>query len=1695
MSAFCFSLLCGGVHRQALCNNNNNNIFLSVTAVGYKPKSQLTGLASDSPPHQLMDKASPNLSTASKSASLPGYNNRGFHGAVYNNPSSQATVTSLYGGGGGGANALSSFVNKNQTDQKSVSKVVATDQQPLAGQKKKKWTGWSGFFRRNSKPSSAQQTAPPVHDDTISSDEETGPAQQHHHQQHQATSHSRLVGSPVASGGCHQAKALTSEEASKKRLFLQHPPRTLSKDRSPVVDSLSPLQSDLSASQTSLSRKERRDAILARAQARRQNNGAISAGGSSSDEQPDNVDVQVHHQHLRAPSPSSYWRCGGHHQSQESLTSNGSASRSAGHAKSRTGRTERYLQRRSRDEDSLRREMQQTTQQQQQQQQQSQSSRHASPSCADWPSTCAQLNPSTSKLPGGGASNQRWLSPVSSSIQGPWGGAPATAAAHHHPETGPSNGVQRVMGESPVTLRKPAYNSHNNSHNNNNSPVVGRAQSALVTHPKLSTPPPPPPRNPLKKSYLLQVQSGDQQQTGQQPGQQLPLHSSSGRPTSFSFGDLSRFGQQQQQQQQQQHQLSPGPSSLHDYQNVDQDGRLIPTSNSHALHLPVTSPVQRRVLNSSPQQRQQPGSPSGRHHSAFFPSVSAKSPSPFKSPDQERSKPPPWLASPVSAMKQSAASPCAPPVREFWRSKEVQQQKQTPTSTKSARERLAPFHLTGNNGSVSSLNSDLSSPRSRDPGAQHHNNSNSSNNAVAISPAGVDCPPFYMATTTGSALNSVNGAAAAAGTPRNRFPPVSNDHNNTNNNQQQQPPHHHVRELSQLKPSTDRHLEQAICELEQIYRSLKLDGDEDLLDRAERRDLPTVHQQLAQLPYSSVSAASVCSGSESGGDPLGGHGITSDLDTMMNWSISGSFENLGSASTTTTSANNTEPQRVRAPPNRRSAVPDKVADDMAVRRLAAAARKSQCNDPQAIAAQSGSYLLLSPSLTAAMATDSPDLDGSGCSRSGSFSPDEPDVIYDDVAYRQIRQANKSLRVAEPQPPFGIPLGPVTPASPSDYLHSSVTPEQMDLRPLLHPTKYPDLVRDDLAFRNLRKDAGQLQLPPGPVNTDKLDDLLLQYVPQQSATKSLKKKRAIRSLSANIGQLIRMDAARPSGGGGVVDFNRANDDREEEEDERYIGFNPFDSRAQSLSDLLDESAGYPTNNNTYNSNNNSNQLGKCAKTPRAVKQRSGLKRVGKSVEPDDVDAIIQRQVRPMASWVERAHLSDVPASSTETITNVTERVPALAKLYPTSALATTRKSEVVAPVQQQQQQQPPDLEMDHLICELSECSVAAPPATAPAAPGAGRRRQVDSSGLQLALKPPTGAGSFSSEVPGASSTSPAASLHCWEESPLFQSTPQFHFTQQQQQQQQQRSASPANSSDSGQVSCCAREVRQILHHQIRQEEKERERLASMASSSSGEGTGSEPAGSIQRPDPTTPLHPHAACRSSPAVRLPPVQVASDDTVCKLHETIVTSTSVAYTGHVETAITTTTTTTMSPSPIVVQQTVDWVLPNEPGSDDGIDSLPARSSSRSSPEMEEWSNSSRLSSTSSSSSSSGHDEEDRENEVVVAGPIPVEQGQLSVCQSAARWLSMSDGQGQGKMSAPAHHSWGWLGGGGGDGDGRGAAAETAPTTTTTAQHIIVMHQVVCAGCILTSLLTLCGLDLTTCAQLLLALLALAAVFCDMH
>jgi hypothetical protein len=94
------------------------------------------------------------------------------------------------------------------------------------------------------------------------------------------------------------------------------------------------------------------------------------------------------------------------------------------------------------------------------------------------------------------------------------------------------------------------------------------------------------------------------------------------------------------------------------------------------------------------------------------------------------------------------------------------------------------------------------------------------------------------------------------------------------------------------------------------------------------------------------------------------------------------------------------------------------------------------------------------------------------------------------------------QVVEPQPPFGIPLGPITTATDSDYLHTKPTRSERSRSPYM-PSCEPDLVTDDLAFRNLRKDAqqnGSSTASPSP-------------------SFGYRKKRAVRSLSANLYGLI------------------------------------------------------------------------------------------------------------------------------------------------------------------------------------------------------------------------------------------------------------------------------------------------------------------------------------------------------------------------------------------------------------------------------------------------------------------------------------------------------------------------------------------------------------------------------------------------
>lgn len=261
-------------------------------------------------------------------------------------------------------------------------------------------------------------------------------------------------------------------------------------------------------------------------------------------------------------------------------------------------------------------------------------------------------------------------------------------------------------------------------------------------------------------------------------------------------------------------------------------------------------------------------------------------------------------------------------------------------------------------------------------------------------------------------------------------------------------------------------LEDALDELEAIYKSLRL-GDEDLLDRAERRDVPpAVTQKL----------------------------LTKMPDTYVNW---GASRGAQSDSGYNYDIDTVDAQR-RKQTNRRSAVPDRVNDDMAYRRL----NKERPPPLDINAAMSQvSYLLATPLLGSAPVDEN--------DNESATSNNEPDITLDDVVYRNLKHSNNTLKIVDPQPPFGIPVGPITTASNSDYLHA--VPENRT-RSRFIPQKSPDIVKDDLAFRSLRKDQ------PGAT-----DDILNNNTNKSDF--SLKKKRAVRSISANIYNMMHRDTMK------------------------------------------------------------------------------------------------------------------------------------------------------------------------------------------------------------------------------------------------------------------------------------------------------------------------------------------------------------------------------------------------------------------------------------------------------------------------------------------------------------------------------------------------------------------------------------------
>ncbi|GBP61304.1 hypothetical protein EVAR_53219_1 [Eumeta japonica] len=260
---------------------------------------------------------------------------------------------------------------------------------------------------------------------------------------------------------------------------------------------------------------------------------------------------------------------------------------------------------------------------------------------------------------------------------------------------------------------------------------------------------------------------------------------------------------------------------------------------------------------------------------------------------------------------------------------------------------------------------------------------------------------------------------------------------------------------SERRKSTN--LDDALNELEAIYNSLGL-GDEDLLDRAERRESMTPN-------------------------------LSHDLN---DWNGNDEIELRSQPSTPL--------RRI----HRRSTLPDKLQDDMAFRRMNSKEKPINRDSQMQI-----SYMLASPVYIPYASDDDKHSDRN-----------EPDIIHDDVVYRNIKQTNNRLKTLDPQPPFGIPVGPVSPAPQSDYLHA--TPENRG-RSRFIPRRSPDLVCDDLAYRSLRKDNTRNSSLfngeefSGHNNNQSYGELVL----AKDLTTN-KKKRAVRSLSANIFTMIQKE---------------------------------------------------------------------------------------------------------------------------------------------------------------------------------------------------------------------------------------------------------------------------------------------------------------------------------------------------------------------------------------------------------------------------------------------------------------------------------------------------------------------------------------------------------------------------------------------
>ncbi|XP_053214426.1 uncharacterized protein LOC128397707 [Panonychus citri] len=266
-----------------------------------------------------------------------------------------------------------------------------------------------------------------------------------------------------------------------------------------------------------------------------------------------------------------------------------------------------------------------------------------------------------------------------------------------------------------------------------------------------------------------------------------------------------------------------------------------------------------------------------------------------------------------------------------------------------------------------------------------------------------------------------------------------------------------------------RKLDEAICELEEIYASLNLD-DEDLFDRAERRDMPSKFQLMRENSVISDSDLEV-------GETVPGRRMESPqfpsastknsiypLETGWSHPYCDEFfqsrhRNLGSVESLLSSAD--PPHRCKAPARRRSAIPDPINDDLAARKMV-----RNRNEKSSGSKKIQSYLLLSPIYSPTTRTD---ISTEMISPENYLSTEpKPDIEKDDLSYRRFIQSDAAA-VSPPHPPFGIPIGPTDLTTINNYVHATLSEKDKNFFYYRVKPYYPHLIKDDMAFRSFRKD--------------------------------------------------------------------------------------------------------------------------------------------------------------------------------------------------------------------------------------------------------------------------------------------------------------------------------------------------------------------------------------------------------------------------------------------------------------------------------------------------------------------------------------------------------------------------------------------------------------------------------------------------